>query len=83
MPTETIKSLDQLKSREKAFVVALIGGRSLQNRLISMGLNVGSPVEVIRPANGNSGPALVAAGDARIAIGRGMAAKIMVAVGDV
>ena len=78
--SEAVRSLDQLKLGEKAQVVALAGGRAFQNRLVGMGLNVGSPVELIRASNGRGGPALVATGGTRLAIGHGMASKILVAV---
>ena len=80
MTDGTVRSLNQLKPGEKAQVVALAGGRSFQDRLVGMGLNVGSPVELIRSPNGRGGPALVAIGETRLAIGHGMVSKIIVVV---
>lgn len=45
-------------------------------RLLGMGLNVGSEISVIR--KGSPGPCVIGAGDARIANGAGMALNIMV-----
>jgi len=61
---------------ERVRIVSLAGGRGMYQRLASMGLNVGSEIEVIR--KGIPGPFLVSAGDTRLAIGAGMAHKIMV-----
>ena len=63
---------------EEATIEALAGGRGLQSRLISMGLKVGSKVRVIRGGAGTWGPILVALGQVRLAIGRGMADRIVV-----
>ncbi len=80
MPEDAVTSLSELKPGDKAFVVALAGGRSFQDRLVGLGINVGSPVELLRASNGRGWPALVAVGETRIAIGHGMASKIIVAV---
>lgn len=61
---------------EKVRIVMFAGGRGMQQRLISMGLDVGSEIEVIR--RGAPGPFLIATGDTRLAIGAEMAHKIMV-----
>jgi ferrous iron transport protein A len=62
----------------RATIVALGGGRGFQSRLISMGLKVGAEVRVIRGGMGTWGPTLIALGQGRLAIGRGMADRIMV-----
>jgi len=61
---------------EKVRVVSLAGGRNMCQRLIAMGLNIDSEIRVIR--KGSPGPSVIAVGDARLAIGAGMALKIMV-----
>ena len=61
---------------EKLRIVSVAGGRGVHHRLASMGLNVGSEIEVIK--KGFPGPFLVSAGDTRLAIGAGIAHKIMV-----
>ncbi len=77
---QNVQWLGRLKKGTKATVVRLAGGRALQNRLVSMGLTVGSDVEVVRSGRASGGPTLVAAGGTRLAIGRGMADKIEVTV---
>ena len=60
-------------------VVSIQGGRGFQHRLIGMGLKVGSVLTVLHAAGGGVGPTLVAVGDTRLAIGHGMAQRILVA----
>ncbi|MFB1487605.1 MULTISPECIES: ferrous iron transport protein A [unclassified Thiocapsa] len=57
-------------------IVALHGGKGLTTRLTELGLNVGSELAVVQRQGGGL---LVARGEARIALGGGMAAKIQVA----
>ena len=57
-------------------ISSLEGGRGMQERLISMGLGPGSEIEVIR--KGAPGPFIVAVKETRLAIGAGMAQRIMV-----
>jgi len=68
--------LTMVLSGKKVRIVSLAGGRRMQERLISMGFGPGSEIEVIR--RGAPGPFIVAIGEARMAIGTGMAQKIMV-----
>ena len=60
----------------KVRVISLAGGRGMQERLVSMGLGPGSKIEVIQ--RGAPGPFIVALRDCRLAIGTGMAQKIIV-----
>ncbi len=80
MTTEnsTPRPLNQLPAGRTARVDALTGGRNFRARLVAMGLNVGSRVKVIRGSDGSGGPTLIALGPTRLAIGRGMAARILV-----
>jgi len=57
-------------------IFSLAGGRGMQEHLISMGLGPGSEIEVIR--KGAPGPFIIAVKETRLAIGAGMAQKIMV-----
>ncbi|WP_296806234.1 FeoA family protein [Thiocapsa sp.] len=57
-------------------IIALNGGKGLTTRLTELGLNVGSEVRVVQRQGGGL---LVARGESRIALGGGMAAKILVA----
>jgi ferrous iron transport protein A len=60
-------------------LVAVEGGRGFVQRLASMGLVPGSPLKLLR-ANGG-GPVLLDVRGTRIAVGRGMAARIRVVAG--
>jgi Fe2+ transport system protein FeoA len=75
-----IQPLSLVKAGQKGIVVALTGGREFQNRLVSMGLNVGCELEVVHSGDGRGGPTLVATGESRIAIGHGMLDRIQIAV---
>ena len=57
-------------------IVSLAGGRGMQERLISMGLGPGSEIEVMR--KGAPGPFIIAIKETRLAVGAGMAQRIMV-----
>ena len=61
---------------EHVRIVGFRGGKGMERRLRSMGLNQGADVEVIK----SSGPGalIVASGETRIALGFGMAKKILV-----
>lgn len=80
MHDSAVRPLTRMQANEKAVIVALAGGRDFQNRLVSMGLNVGCEIEVLRIAGNAGGPTLIATMETRLAIGHGMASKIMVAV---
>lgn len=60
----------------KVRFVAVDAGRGLQGRLAAMGLVPGAEIEVLR--NSMQGPFLIAVKGSRIALGRGMAQKILV-----
>jgi Fe2+ transport system protein FeoA len=72
------RPLSSLPAGQEAVVVALAGGRAMQGRLASMGLHVGCSLEVVRSSNGVGGPTLIALGSTRLAVGRGMAERILV-----
>jgi len=61
---------------EEVRLVAIHGGQRLRKRLADLGLNVGMTVRVLQH-NGH-GPLILAVKDSRLAVGRGMAHKIMV-----
>lgn len=77
-PEPSACSLVSMEPGRKATVLALTGGRELQAKLVSMGFNVGSEVTVLKDRVGGSG-LLVATGDTRLAIGNGIAERIVVA----
>ena len=72
--------LDQLAPGTRAVVSELRGGRGFASRLAGMGITVGCQIEVLQnPAHGSL---LVLVRDTRIALGRGVAAKILVRESD-
>ena len=75
---KSVMPLAMVPSGKKAKIISIGGGRGLKGHLISMGLNIGSEIEVL--SQGTPGPFLVAVRDTRLAIGRGIAQRIMVSV---
>ena len=68
--------LDQIDPGMRAVMSELRGGREFASRLAGMGISVGSQIKVLQnPAHGSL---LVLVRDTRIALGRGVAAKILV-----
>ena len=61
---------------ERVRIMGFMGGKGLERRLTSMGLNRGADVEVIKSSG--PGPLIVASRETRIAIGYGMAKHILV-----
>ena len=72
--------LSSLRQGQKGTILALRGGRSMQHRVLSMGLSVGSEVEVMQNdgADGVPGPVAVRAGDTRLMVGHGIAENVIV-----
>lgn len=66
--------LTQLRIGEKARIVAIGGGRGLKQKLFLRGLFEGKVVRVVS----NYGPVIVEVNGNIVAIGRGMARKIIV-----
>jgi len=69
-------TLDKLTNNKKAKIVSIAGGRGLVHRLYQMGLTPGTVVEMI--SNYGHGPLVIKARRVEIALGRGMASKIIV-----
>lgn len=72
-------TLHQLKQGERGRIISFIGGRGVVNKLNALGLREGKEITVIS----NSflgGPVTVRVDNTKIAIGHGMAAKIIVEV---
>ncbi|MCD6419766.1 MAG: ferrous iron transport protein A [Synergistetes bacterium] len=63
------------KTGETLRIQNIAGGRNLSRRLAEMGLYPGSTIKVI---SNQGGPIIIAIGETRLAIGKGMAAKIFV-----
>jgi ferrous iron transport protein A len=71
------KLLTELKPGEQGTVAAVHGGRGLQARLRSLGLIEGQTVRKLS-AMAWGGPVVVEIRRTQVAIGRGMAARILV-----
>jgi ferrous iron transport protein A len=71
------KLLTELKPGEQGTVVAVRGGRGMQSRLRSLGLVEGQTLRKLS-ALAWGGPVVVEVNRTQVAIGRGMAAKILV-----
>ncbi len=70
-------ALTELQAGERGWVAELAGGTAFQHRLAAMGLTLGREVSILQ-APGRGGPRLVAVGRARLALGHGMAEKVIV-----
>jgi len=75
------RPLSALRDGEKARIALFLGGRGMERRMRDLGLQPGHEVEVLRGTAAGRGPVLVAIGSMRVAIGRGMADKILVTRG--
>jgi ferrous iron transport protein A len=76
MSDHPIIPLEQLKPGAYAIVREIWGGADFSGRLAGMGLTKGTRIEMLQ--NAGRGPVLVRAHEARIALGRGEALKILV-----
>ena len=70
--------LAMARTGERVVVVDIMGGRGSRERLAAMGLRRGDSVEVIN--NDGLGRLIVGHGTTRLALGRGMAQKIVVSL---
>lgn len=68
--------LSKLASGESGILKSYMGGRGMLGRCLSMGFTPGSLVKMLE--NFGSGPVLVKAHDTEVALGRGIAEKIVV-----
>jgi len=68
--------LSFLRAGQDAVIKNFNDGRGFCRRLTEMGLIRGTRVRVVR--NDMGGPLIISAGDGRLAIGRGMAMRILV-----
>jgi len=72
--------LSTVSSEKEVTLIDVHGGRGMESRLYSMGLIPGLRMRIL--SNNGAGPLMVAVGDMRVALGRGMAFKMMVEVND-
>ncbi|MDD5496473.1 MAG: FeoA family protein [Candidatus Omnitrophica bacterium] len=70
-------SLVRLNPNHKGKVSEILGGAHLQNRLMSMGLYVGKEITKLSYV-GLRGPVVIKVGRSVLALGHGMAIKIIV-----
>ncbi|NIO03881.1 MAG: Fur family transcriptional regulator [Proteobacteria bacterium] len=63
---------------ERVRIAGFLGGRGVERRLTSMGLNLGAEVEVIKSSG--PGPLIVASRETRVALGFGTAKQVLVSI---
>ena len=68
--------LTRVSPESEVTLISIVGGRGIRSKLYSMGLVPGVRLRVL--SRNGAGPVIVAVGDFRLAIGRGMAEKILV-----
>ena len=72
-------SLEKMKANHKGKVVEILGGVNLQNRLMNMGIYKGREVTKLSHI-GLRGPVVVKTGRSILALGHGMATKIIIGI---
>ena len=77
MPEKTV-SLLNLKKDQKGTIVSILGGRRVTQRLTDMGLTPGTGIKLLR--KGRLCPVEISVRGSKLAIGCGIAAKILVKV---
>jgi len=73
--------LTQLKAKQTAAIKEIAGGHEVARRLESIGIRPGKSITIIS-AHFWRGPITVMVGKAKVAIGHGMAQKIIVEISD-
>ncbi len=73
---EGVLPLSRLQPGQRGVVARLLGGRSLQSRLVALGLTIGAEILVLQ--NYGRGPVLLTVRETRLALGRGEANHILV-----
>lgn len=71
------RALTDLKADESGKIISLSGGKLAIKRLADLGLTPGTAIKIIRKAPG-SGPLQVEVRSAKLIIGKGLAAKILI-----
>ncbi|RCW62370.1 MULTISPECIES: FeoA family protein [Halanaerobium] len=67
--------LAMLRVGETACIKEIVGGRTVKGKLTDLGFVSGKKIKIHRSSGG---PLIVAIGDNRVALGRGMAHKVIV-----
>ncbi len=70
-------TLDQLLENRKAKVIAIQGGHGIRQRLSQMGIHMGDIITILR-FGALRGPILVEVHGSQVALGRGIASRIIV-----
>jgi len=76
---QPVKRLDQMLPQEWGVVVSFEGGRGLVRRLEAMGLRRGAAVKMVA-CQPIGGPVVIEVAGTRLALGRGVATRIIVSV---
>ena len=71
-----MKPLGFLAPGEEGVIKEIAGGTGINERLRGMGMTKGKSLRMIQ--NNACGPVIVALGETRLALGRGMALKVLV-----
>jgi ferrous iron transport protein A len=74
-PTRSAKPLSKAKADQELELVEIQAGHKLTHRLAELGLTPGVKLRLVQV---NGGPLLVSVRGSRIALGRGMAEKLLV-----
>lgn len=72
-------TLDTLQARNVARVILIDGGHGVRSHLNTLGIHIGDWLTVVERAPFR-GPVLVEVNGTRVAIGRGIASKVMVEI---
>jgi Fe2+ transport system protein FeoA len=70
--------LTDLKQGQKGIIFSIVGGRRITQRLIDMGLTPGTEIKMLR--KGRWGPVEISIRGSNLALGYGIARKILVKV---
>ncbi len=73
----TTKALNEATAGRRGRVVAIDGGRQVRQKLNTMGVHVGDLIQITRSGI-MKGPIIMSVHGVEIAIGRGMADKVLV-----
>ena len=77
MPNEKLVTLRQMRTGQSGIVVQIQGGHGLINRLSALGIRPGQRITKVG-STFMRGPVTIKVGNAQVAIGFGMANKIIV-----
>ena len=70
-------TLDQVHENQKAKVIDIQGGQGIRKRLGQMGIHAGDIITMLR-YGALRGPILIEVHDSQVALGRGIASRIIV-----